>query len=391
MKPALLLNSSALATLPCTLRPLFSFFIIFLMVLPAMAQMEYKPQTTDDGRRTTEHRPRTTDDGRQTTDNRPQSIGNTPVNRQLSTINYQLSTVNCQPSTLNPKSSTDSLAQIKRRTKILAIGSAGAYAGLTAALYSTWYKDYPQTTFHSFNDIGEWMQQDKLGHVMSAYGISKVNMELWRWTGIDRKKRIWIGGMSGAIYQTVIETLDGFSSQWGWSWGDIGANIIGSGGFVAQELAWDEQRIQMKLSFHQKKYKDAELNARSDELFGKEHAARFLKDYNGFTFWLSASPKSFFPQSKIPAWLQVSVGTGAEGLFGARSNLGKDEAGNITFNRPDIKRYRQWYLAPDINLTKIKTNKKGVRILLNALNIFKFPTPSLEYSNGGFKFNWLHF
>ena len=52
---------------------------------------------------------------------------------------------------------------------------------------------------HSFNDIGEWKQIDKIGYAYSAYAESKASMELWRWTGIDRKKRIWIGGMSGAF------------------------------------------------------------------------------------------------------------------------------------------------------------------------------------------------
>ena len=80
-----------------------------------------------------------------------------------------------------------------------------------------------------------------------------------------------------------------------------------------------------------------------------------------------------------------------EGLFGATENADKDESGNITFYRPDVKRYRQWFLAPDIDLTKIKTNKKGIRMALRVLNIFKFPAPSLEYSNGSMKFNWLHF
>lgn len=61
----------------------------------------------------------------------------------------------------------------------------------------------------------------------------------------------------------------------------------------------------------------------------------------------------------MPAWLQVSLGIGAEGMFGARSNIAKDKFGNIIFDRSDIQRYRQWYLAPDIDLTKIKTNKKG--------------------------------
>ena len=279
----------------------------------------------------------------------------------------------------------------KTRVKIVAIGNVVGYSAAMVGFYSAWYKDYPQSNFHSFNDIAEWKGMDKIGHAYGVYAESKASMELWRWTGISRKKRIWLGGISGAVYHTVIETLDGFSSGWGWSWADIGANFIGSGMFIAQELAWDEQRIQFKWSFHRKQYADASLNDRSDHIFGKGSAERFLKDYNGQTYWLSANLRSFFPHSKIPAWLQVSVGTGIEGVFGARDNIGKDKFGNIIFSRPDIKRVRQWYLAPDIDLTKIKTNRKGIKFALNLLNIVKFPTPSLEYSNGKMKFNWFHF
>ena len=281
--------------------------------------------------------------------------------------------------------------QINRRIKIITATNIIGYSGAMVGLYSAWYKNYPQTNMHSFNDIGEWKQIDKIGHAYSAYAESKASMELWRWTGIDRKKRIWIGGMSGAFYQTVIEVLDGFSAEWGWSWADFGANIIGSGMLVAQELAWDEQRIQFKFSFHRKSYNDPQLNARSNKLFGKSTAERFLKDYNGQTYWLSMNLRSFFPKSRIPAWLNVSIGTGAEGLFGANENVGKDDNGNIIFNRPDIKRYRQWYLAPDIDLSKIKTNKKGLKLLFNMLNIVKFPMPALEFSNGKFRFNAIAF
>jgi uncharacterized protein YfiM (DUF2279 family) len=278
-----------------------------------------------------------------------------------------------------------------RRTKIITATNIIGYSSAMVGLYSTWYKNYPQSNFHSFNDITEWKGIDKIGHAYSAYAESKASMELWRWTGIDRKKRIWLGGMSGAFYQTVIETLDGFSSQWGWSWADFGANMVGSGMLVAQELAWDEQRIQFKFSFHHKTYSDPTLIQRSNKIFGNSTAERFLKDYNGQTYWLSANLKSFFPKSKLPAWLQVSVGTGAEGLFGANENIGKDVNGNIVFNRTDVKRYRQWYLAPDIDLTKIKTNKKGIKVALNILNIVKFPMPSLEYSNGRFRVNAITF
>lgn len=280
---------------------------------------------------------------------------------------------------------------IDRRIRVVAGVNIVGYGLGMVALYQAWYKNYPQGKFHTFNDIGEWQQMDKIGHMFSAYADSKASMELWRWTGISRKKRIWLGGMSGAAYQTIIEVLDGFSTEWGWSWGDFAANIAGSGLLVAQELAWDEQRVQLKASFHKKTYTDPTLNARSDELFGKSSAERFLKDYNGQTYWLSVSPKAFFPASRFPAWLQMSVGTGTEGMFGGYDNIAKDEVGNITFNRTDIARRRQWYLAPDIDLTKIKTNKKGVKVALRILNVFKFPTPSVEYSRGKFSWNWLHF
>ncbi len=281
--------------------------------------------------------------------------------------------------------------RVKRRTKIIAATNIIGYSGAMVGLYSAWYKNYPQSNFHTFNDAKEWKGIDKIGHAYSAYAESKASMELWRWTGINRKKRIWLGGMSGAFYQTVIETLDGFSSQWGWSWADFSANILGSGMLVAQELAWDEQHIQFKFSFHHKTYSDPTLIQRSNKIFGTSTAERFLKDYNGQTYWLSANLKSFFPKSKLPAWLQVSIGTGAEGLFGANENIGKDVNGNINFNRTDVKRYRQWYLAPDIDLTKIKTNRKGIKVALNILNIVKFPMPSLEYSNGKFKLNAITF
>ena len=78
-------------------------------------------------------------------------------------------------------------------------------------------------------------------------------------------------------------------------------------------------------------------------------------------------------------------------MFGGINNTGKDENGAIIFDRPDIKRYRQWYLAPDIDLSRIKTRSKLIRTTLVVLNVFKFPTPSLEFSNGKLRVNAIHF
>jgi uncharacterized protein YfiM (DUF2279 family) len=280
---------------------------------------------------------------------------------------------------------------IKRRVRGVAITNIVGYSAIMTALSAEWYANYERTKFHTFNDNREWLQVDKVGHMYGSYIESRASMEIWRWTGVGRKKRIWLGGLSGAVFQTIIETLDGFSAQWGWSWGDFSANILGSSTVIAQELAWDDQRIKLKFAFHHNNYHDPELNKRRNELYGKTLAETFIKDYNAQTYWASANIKSFFPKTKLPGWLNVAVGYGADGMFGAESNIAVNAQGVTTFSRPDIKRYRQWYLAPDIDFTKIKTKKKGVKFLFSVLSAFKFPTPSLEFSNGSFKFHTIHF
>lgn len=279
----------------------------------------------------------------------------------------------------------------RKRIRLVTAANIAGYGGAMIGLYSAWYKDYPQTNFHFFNDNAEWLQVDKVGHAWSAYMEGRTAIELWKWAGLTRKQQIWIGGLSGTAYQTAIETLDGFCSEWGWSWGDFTANIVGSGMVIAQELMWDEQRISFKWSFHTKSYKsDPVLKERTDSIFGTSILDRMLKDYNAQTYWLSANIKSFFPKSNVPSWLNVAVGYGAEGMLDADENEWFDRQGNKV-QRFDIDRYRQWYLAPDIDFTRIKTKSKFLKRAFFVLNLFKFPTPSIGFSKKGVEFNWIHF
>ena len=110
-----------------------------------------------------------------------------------------------------------------------------------------------------------------------------------------------------------------------------------------------------------------------------------LKDYNAQTYWLSANLRSFFPKTGLPKWLNIAVGYGAEGMFGGYENLARDKNGNLIFDRRDIQRYRQWYLAPDLDFTKIKTDSKFLKTVFFGLNMLKFPTPALAFANGKFK------
>lgn len=270
--------------------------------------------------------------------------------------------------------------------------TAAGYGGSFIFLSQAWYNDYPRTNFHTFNDAGEWQQVDKVGHAWTAYQTSRFTTNMWRWAGVSHNKSLLYGTGSGFLYLLSIEYLDGRSSEWGWSWADVGANGFGAALYAGQELGWNEQRIAFKFSSHYKNYSDAVLKKRADDLYGASFAGRLLKDYNAQTYWLSANVKSFFPFSGLPAWLNVSVGYGADGMFGGYQNIAYNKTdGSVTFDRRGIKRYRQFYLAPDVDLTKLKTRSKLLKSVFSALNVLKFPAPALEFSNGKFRLKALAF
>ncbi len=277
-----------------------------------------------------------------------------------------------------------------QRTWLVGGLSAAGYVGSIVALNKAWYQQYEKTSFHTFNDAGEWLQMDKVGHGWTAYNLSRGSAASWKWAVWDRKKAIWTGSLAGFTYLSTIEFLDAHSAGWGWSWTDMGANFLGAAFFAAQELTWNEQRIQFKFSVHQNHY-DPLLKPRANTLFGATLPEHLLKDYNAQTYWLGFNLQSLLPQSNLPDWLNVAVGYGAGGLWGGFENRAYDKEGNVTFDRTDIRRYRQWYIAPDIDLTKIKTRSKFLRTALAALNAFKFPAPTLEFSQGKFKGHWLYF
>jgi uncharacterized protein YfiM (DUF2279 family) len=311
---------------------------------------------------------------------------NDSVSNKTSFIKVNLSPVHtCHLKlTIQIEDSAGLPVQKKGRIWLVAGTNVAGYGGSLIILNNAWYKGYARTSFHTFNDSREWLQVDKVGHAWTAYNAGKASAAMWRWAGLSDKKAVWIGGLSSVVYLTAIEFLDAHSAKWGWSWSDIAANFVGSGLFIGQEALWKEQRIQYKFSFHKKNYGDPVLETRADNLFGKTWYERMLKDYNAQTYWFSANLKSFFPQSKLPAWLNVAAGYGADGMYGGFKNKWNDHNDpGFPIDRTDIPRKRQFYLAPDIDFTKIKTNKKWMRTVFTFLNAFKCPAPALMIDSKG--------
>ena len=272
------------------------------------------------------------------------------------------------------------------------VGSAAVagFGGSVIFFNNAWYKDYERISFHTFNDAGEWQQMDKAGHAWSAYTSSRLLYSLWRWAGKKKEKAVWISSVSSFAYMASIEYLDGRSAGWGWSWADIAGNTVGASLFAVQQLKWNEQRVQLKFSAHVNRY-DGPLKERARKLFGISLPARLLKDYNAQTYWFSFNLKSFLPDSKLPAWLNIAAGYGTEGMWGGFDNIAYDKNGLKVFDRTDIPRRRLWYLSTDIDLTKIRTKSQALRTALFALNMLKVPLPALEYSRGKWSLHAFYF
>jgi len=271
----------------------------------------------------------------------------------------------------------------KKKLKLVTYTGATLYAGSIIGLYNLWYKDYPQSSFHFFNDNDEWLQMDKFGHATASYYIGFVGYNALRWTGLPERKSIWYGGLTGLVYLTTVEIMDGFSEQWGASPGDMAANTLGTALFISQQLAWHEQKFVMKWSYHASPY--AQYNP---EQLGSTPIKRMLKDYNGQTYWLSANISSLGLQhTSFPKWINFAAGYGAEGMTGGFSNPSEINGVPVPYS----ERYRQFYIAPDIDLSRIPVKSKTLKLIFKTIGFIKIPMPTLEFNKNGMKFHPLYF
>jgi hypothetical protein len=265
---------------------------------------------------------------------------------------------------------SDSL-NIARRNSVF-VSEAVVLSATMVGLQSYWYSDYPQSKFHFINDNGDWQQMDKMGHLFTSYQLGSFGTDALKWSGVSKKNQLIFGSTLGFVFLTAVEVLDGHSSNWGASSGDIIANATGTALYVSQELLWKEQRITPKFSFHTTQYASLRPN-----VLGESFSEQMLKDYNGQTYWLSVNLHSFFKDSKIPSWLNLAFGYGADGMIYSRSNS------ESNFYYPNVTPFRQFYFSFDADLTKIKTNSHLLKTIFSVVNIIKIPAPTIEIRGNG--------
>ena len=256
----------------------------------------------------------------------------------------------------------------------VATTEALTFTGIMTGLNQLWYKSYPKSSFHFFNDNKEWLQMDKFGHATTAFHMGYIGLNLMKWSGVPDKKSWWYGGTLGFLFLTSVEAFDGFSSEWGASPGDLIANASGTTFLLMQYYLWDELRLSLKFSAHPSNYAQYR-----PEILGSTFSERMLKDYNGQTYWISANIRSFLHAgSKFPSWLNLAIGySGEEMLKGNTSHyviIGPDNTSTY-FNS-----YRQYFISFDIDLHHIIRKPGIMKSLLGTFAVIKIPAPAIEFN-----------
>jgi hypothetical protein len=287
----------------------------------------------------------------------------------------------------------DSLHKSRLNTTI-ALGTT-LYSTGSLALYEAWYSNYPGGKFHWHDDRNNWLYMDKAGHLFTAYFQASWAYQTAKWTGLSEKTSVASAMFCGGVFQTTLELMDGFSEGWGFSAADMGANLAGLGIFYAQQKWWKEQKIKIKLSYIPARYPDITITdesgqyqttmlIRANTLFGSHWTERLLKDYNQQNYWISFHPELITGQIPFwPEWLHIGLGYSAQNLFGAQKNQWKDN--NITYSLPaeNYPRTGQFFISPDIDLSKLKIRNQTARTICHIFNIFKLPLPAIGIDTKG--------
>ncbi|MFK8057014.1 MAG: DUF2279 domain-containing protein [Saprospiraceae bacterium] len=286
----------------------------------------------------------------------------------------------------------------------VSVGTATTiYTGFAIGLWEAWYKNYELGPFQTFNDQGEWLNMDKFGHGYTAYHYSRWAFQGLNWSGTPRKRAIVMAAGTSLLLQSTVEVMDGFSAKWGFSWSDMAMNSLGAGVFVGQELLWEEQRINFKVSSYRRPHSTepiasiqpggptSSLARRAEDLYGGTPWQRFIKDYNGQTLWVSANPAVLIGKETKHPWINLSFGYSPENIYGGFGNTWSEDG--FSYNASTIApRYRQYILSFDIDFDRVPCKNPIVKTFLHLINHFKIPAPAISYgSESGAVWHWLYY
>jgi hypothetical protein len=230
--------------------------------------------------------------------------------------------------------------------------TAGAFIYSYAVQNNLWWKG-DKSNFH-FEWQHDWsyaLGEDKFGHFYFPYLASNVYSQAFQWAGVDSIKSIWYASSFAFTYQVLVEVRDGFSKQWGFSWGDFSADFLGASYPVLQNKIPSLRNFNLQISFYPSKR------------FNEGSNKAIFDDYESTYNWLNINIYNLLPeqvQKCYPKFINLAIGHSVEKL----DDIG---GGNHRF-----------YLGLDWNLEALPLDGWFWNLLKRNFNYYHLPAPTIQ-------------
>jgi hypothetical protein len=244
----------------------------------------------------------------------------------------------------------DSTEVIPWRLYLVGGVTAGAFTFGHLFQENIWWKG-ERSGFH-FNWHEDWVYAlggDKLGHIFFPYMVTTIYTDVFEWTGLTRKQSLYYAASLAFAYQTYVEIRDGFSAEWGFSWGDFGANVIGAAYPILQEHYPSLKNYNMKINFH------------ASERFKQGSHAVIIDDYESTYHWLTVTTYNLLPDNwkqYYPSFVNFAIGHSVQNL--------------------DYNGKHELYLALDWNFEMLPGDFWLWKIIKRLANFYRFPSPAVR-------------
>ena len=255
---------------------------------------------------------------------------------------------------LQPTSAQTSKKDSINTNRLFIVGgvSSAAFIYAYGIQNNMWWKGEP-SHFHS-NWTQDWnyaLGSDKLGHFYFGNLVSTIYKNSFQWVGFSKKHSYLYAGLFTLTYQTFLEIRDGFSKEYGFSWGDFAANSLGSMYPFLQYNYPVLKNFNLKISYS------------PSQRFKKGSNAYIMDDYESTYHWLSIDFDKLFPQSigkVMPDFINIVIGHSVKGL----NNLGSAK--------------HEFYIGLDWDLKTIKTESKLLNSIIEILSKYHLPAPTIK-------------
>ncbi len=230
--------------------------------------------------------------------------------------------------------------------------SAGTFVYAYGVQNNMWWKGEP-AKFHT-NWQKDWtyaLGSDKLGHFFFGSLVSTIYKNAFRWIGFTPQHSYLYAGLFTLSYQTFLEIRDGFSKQYGFSWGDFAANSFGAMYPYLQNNYPALENFNLKISYF------------PSNRFKNDSNAYIMDDYESTYHWLSIDIDKLLPpewRKYFPSFINIAIGHSVNGLD----------------NLPQAN--HEFYIGLDWDLTSIQTKSDFLNSLFEILGKYHLPAPTVK-------------